>query len=85
MKNIIENLMEKQEKESWEEKSSVYFLISFPKTIKTEHGQRQEYFRMERVEQSRIYPHGITKEMAIAFAGKSGKVWKKYTKVFRLK
>ena len=85
MKNIIETIMEKDEIKSWQEEVNYYYVIVVPKTIKTEHGQKTEYLRMESIVQSREHPRGITKEDAIQFAGKNGKVWVKKIRTKRLK
>ena len=65
MKNIIETMLEKDEKKSWEKETNYYYVIVIPKTIKTEYGQKTEYFRTEIIFQSREHPRGITENDAI--------------------
>ncbi len=90
MKKIFDTLMAKSERESWDERTDVKYTILIPKTIKVNHGNglttnKEEWFRFERIEQSKDFPHGITEKEALGFAGKSGKVWKTTSKIQRLK
>ena len=85
MKNIIDKLMSNQEAKSWEERIEVRFVILHSRMAVTEYGRHQEWFRLEKIEQSKIYPAGITKETALKLAGKTGRVWIKMVRTKRIK